>query len=343
MARVSVRSLIAFAGCLLLALFVTLPAGAQDLNGAKDHPHIKRFANSSIVLYDNKRFDSVDIPTSTFIKYNLNSKRREFAQPPVVAEGERTRIWYEAKGEATSIEVFRNYLNDLKEQGFSLLYDSTKDSKDVRWNGYLLPFGFGGNKLANSRSEFVMYGAPSKSIHTLSAKRDKDGQTTYLHLTVVQWDQDNRTFKAVKGVYAALDIVDVAAMKQNMVTITASEMSKAMLSTGRVALYGIFFDTGKADIKAESTPALAEIAGLLKAEPNLKLRVVGHTDNQGNLDANIALSKRRAESVNAALVSRYAIGSQRLSAFGVADLAPVATNATDEGRAKNRRVELVPQ
>ena len=326
-----------------MVMSVASQTAEPDLAGAKDHPHIKRFAQSSIVLYDTKRFDSVSIPTATFTKFNLTSRQREFVEPPVTAEGERTRIWYEAKGETTSIELFRNYLNELQEQGFAVLYDSSKDSKVGRWNGYLTAFGFGGNKLATNRSEFVMYGAPLKSIHTLSAKRDKDGQTTYVHLTVVQWDKDNPTFKAHKGAYAALDIVDVGALKQNMVVVSASDMAKSMAATGRVALYGILFDTNKADIKPESKPALEEIAKLLKSDANLKLRVVGHTDNQGNLDGNIALSKRRAESVNAALASQYGVASQRLSAFGVADLAPVASNAQEDGRSKNRRVELVPQ
>lgn len=328
---------------LSLAMSVAAQTVVPDLAGAKDHPHIKRFANSSIVLYDTKRFDTVQIPISTYTKFNLTSKQREFAEPPLIAEGARTRIWYEAQGEASSVEVFRNYLNELKEQGFSVLYDSSKDSKAGRWNGYLIPYGFAGGKLATSRSEFVMYGAPTKNLYTLSAKRDQAGQTTYLHLTVVQWDKANATFKANKGAYAALDIVDVGEMKQNMVTVSASEMSKSIASTGRVALYGILFDTGAASIKPESKPALDEIAKFLKSDPAIKLRVVGHTDNQGNLDGNIALSKRRADAVNAALASQYGIASQRLSAFGVADLAPLASNASEEGRAKNRRVELLPQ
>ena len=128
-----------------------------------------------------------------------------------------------------------------------------------------------------------------------------------------------------------------------MVTVSAGDMSKSMNSTGRVALYGIVFDTAKADIKPESKAALEEISKLLKAETALKLRVVGHTDNQGSLDSNIALSKRRAEAVNAALAGQYGVAANRLSAYGVADLAPVASNADEAGRAKNRRVELVPQ
>lgn len=328
-------------GCTMASAQPMLPA--TDLPGAKDHPAVKRFANSVIVAYDSKRFDSVEIPTSTFTKFNLTTSKREFTKPALVAEGARTQIWYESVGLSSSVEVFRNYANELAAQGFTILYDSSKDPKAGRWNGYLNPFSSINNKIHTSRSNFVMYSAPNKTLQTLSAKRDQAGQTTYLHLVVAHWDKDNRTFKAQRGVYAALDIVDVAAMTQNMVSVSASEMSKAIASTGRVALYGILFDSGKADVKAESKMALEEIAKLLKAEANLRLRVVGHTDNQGALDSNIALSKRRAEAVNAALVSQHGIAAARLSAFGVADLAPVASNNNEDGRAKNRRVELVPQ
>jgi outer membrane protein OmpA-like peptidoglycan-associated protein len=328
-----------------LIIFSTLifsSAGAQDLAGAKDHPAIKRFASSVIVTYDQKRFDEVDIPTSTFRAYNLQSKKREFASAPIKAEGMRTRIWYEAAG-ATSAEVFRNYANELTAQGFTMLYDSTQDPKLGKWDGYLLPYGALEAKLNTSRSNFVLTAAPTSEVRTLSAQRVRDGQTLYVHLLVLQWDKDSATFKAKRGAYAALDIVEVGQLQQNMVSVSASEMSKAIASTGRVALYGILFDTGKADIKPESKVALEEIAKLLRAEPNFKLRVVGHTDNQGGLESNIALSKRRAEAVNAALTSQYGISAARLSAYGVADLAPVASNADESGRTKNRRVELVPQ
>ncbi len=316
---------------------------AQDMAGAKDHPAIKRFAGSSIVAYDVKRFDSVDIPTSRFVKFNLSTGKREFAEPPVVAEGRRTRIWYEAPGDTSSLEVFRNYAAELTAQGFTLLYDSTQDAKLGKWNGYLNGFGFNKAPLTTNRSQFVFTGAAMSGINTLSAQRERQGQLTYIHLVAVQWDKPNITYRAQRGAYVALDVVDVGSLKQNMVSVSASDMSKAIASSGRIALYGILFDTARAEIKAESKPALEEIAKLLQSDPNLKLRVVGHTDNQGTLDANIALSKRRAEAVTAALASSYGVAANRLSAFGVADLAPVASNSGEEGRAKNRRVELVPQ
>ena len=318
-------------------------AFAQDMAGAKDHAAIKRFAGSSIVAYDVKQFDSVDIPTSSFTKFNLTSGKREFAVPPVVAEGLRTRIWYEAPGETSSVEVFRNYAAELTTQGFTLLYDSSKDAKLGKWNGYLNAFSFNKAPLATNRSQFVFTGAAMSGINTLSAKRERQGQVTYVHLVTVQWDKPNVTYKAQRGAYVALDVVDIGSLKQDMVSVSASDMSKAIANTGRIALYGILFDTAKADLKAESKPALEEIAKLLKSDTSLKLRVVGHTDNQGVLESNITLSKRRAEAVTAALAASYGIAANRLSAFGVADLAPIASNSGEEGRAKNRRVELVPQ
>jgi flagellar motor protein MotB len=129
---------------------------------------------------------------------------------------------------------------------------------------------------------------------------------------------------------------------QNMIAISAKEMTDAITSTGHVALYGIFFDTGKADIKPESRALLTEIANLMKSQPQLKLHVVGHTDSQGSVDANFDLSKRRAMAVKTALASQYGVSDTRTAGHGVAHLAPVASNVDDAGRAKNRRVELVP-
>ena len=86
-----------------------------------------------------------------------------------------------------------------------------------------------------------------------------------------------------------------------------------------------------------------EIAKLLKQTPSLKLRVVGHTDGTGALDANMKLSQARGEAVVQALVGQYGIATSRLKGYGVGPLAPVASNATEEGRGKNRRVELVQE
>jgi Outer membrane protein and related peptidoglycan-associated (lipo)proteins len=139
-----------------------------------------------------------------------------------------------------------------------------------------------------------------------------------------------------------LTVVAKDAMKQDVVADAAS-LANSLKDTGKVALYGIYFDTGKAIVKPESQPALQEIGKLLKSDPKLKLYVVGHTDNTGTLDANMKLSMDRAAAVVKVLVSQYGISAARLTACGDGPTAPAASNDTEEGRTQNRRVELVKQ
>lgn len=139
-----------------------------------------------------------------------------------------------------------------------------------------------------------------------------------------------------------LRIIEKAAMEQHIVA-DAAAIHGDLKRTGHVAIEGIYFDTNKATIKPESTAALDEIAKLLKTEAGLKLWVVGHTDWVGKLDDNVKLAQARAEAVVKALTSSYGISGPRLKAQGVGPYAPISSNETDEGRTKNRRVELVKQ
>lgn len=139
-----------------------------------------------------------------------------------------------------------------------------------------------------------------------------------------------------------LRIVEKQAMEQYIVA-DAAAFSNDINATGHAAVYGINFDTGKATIKPDSAQAIEEIAKLLKADPNLKIHVVGHTDNTGGVDSNIKLSQERAEAVLQALVRDHGIAPARLRSYGCGQFAPVASNDSEEGRAKNRRGELVKQ
>lgn len=139
-----------------------------------------------------------------------------------------------------------------------------------------------------------------------------------------------------------LFIVQKQAMAQDIVA-DAAAMAGDINATGHVAVYGIYFDSGKALIKPESAQAIGEIAKLLKAQPALKLFVVGHTDNEGTVEGNLALSQQRADAVLKALAGEHGIAAARLRAHGCGQFAPVASNDTAPGRARNRRVELVKQ
>ncbi len=139
-----------------------------------------------------------------------------------------------------------------------------------------------------------------------------------------------------------LTIVEKQAMVQQVLA-SADVFQSGLRTAGHVEVPGIFFDTGKSELKSESASAVAEIAKLLKADPALKVYVVGHTDNVASLDLNLKLSQARAESVVQSLVSQHGIPAARLKGHGVGPLTPVASNDNEEGRARNRRVELVKQ
>lgn len=119
------------------------------------------------------------------------------------------------------------------------------------------------------------------------------------------------------------------------------KLADALATSGRVAVQGIYFDTGSDRIRPESAPTLREIAAMLEGTPDLKLTIEGHTDNVGAAAANQALSEKRAAAVKAALVGSFGVDGARLATKGLGATKPVASNDTPEGRQQNRRVELV--
>ena len=160
--------------------------------------------------------------------------------------------------------------------------------------------------------------------------RLEGGRETYASVVV---SENNRE------IYAQLTVAETRAIENKMVD--AAAMAKGLGEAGRIALYGIYFDTDRAEVKPESRPTLEQIAKLLTAQVGLNVFIVGHTDNQGPFAYNLDLSRRRAEAIAAELVKNYRIGAPRLRTAGVGLLAPVGSNATEAGRALNRRVELV--
>jgi len=161
------------------------------------------------------------------------------------------------------------------------------------------------------------------------AKLEQSGKEVWIEVWVSGNGNDYR-----------LTIVDKTVMEQEVVA-DPKALADDLRNKGHAAVYGIYFDTDSASIKAESEPALKAIADMLKQNSSLKVYIVGHTDMTGALEHNMDLSKRRAESVVQELVNKYGISSSRLKAMGAGPLCPVATNQSEEGRKLNRRVELV--
>lgn len=168
------------------------------------------------------------------------------------------------------------------------------------------------------------------------------GGTYYTIIKIVKDGKETMAQVQSDGEVYILNIIEKEAMNQDVVA-DATSMSNSINQTGKVAVYGIYFDTGKSVLKPESQPALIEIGRLMKADPSLKLYVVGHTDNVGAYDSNMKLSMDRATAVVNALVTQQSVAAAKLKACGDGPTAPVASNDTEEGKAKNRRVELVKQ
>ncbi len=154
------------------------------------------------------------------------------------------------------------------------------------------------------------------------------GKNIWIEITPI-WDGDKYS----------LNIVEEAGMRQD-VEFTAGQLSQMLKEKGSVVLRGILFDTGKATIKAESEGILKEVAQALSEDESLNVEIQGHTDNVGSKPANLKLSQDRAAAVKAHLV-KQGIADTRLTTQGFGDMKPVADNATEDGRAQNRRVELV--
>ncbi len=136
-----------------------------------------------------------------------------------------------------------------------------------------------------------------------------------------------------------LIIIETKPMEDE-VAIDAAALNKGISETGKIAVYGIYFDSGKSLIKPESKSTVDEIVKMLQQNPNLRIFVVGHTDSDGSVESNLKLSTDRAAAVVKSLIENK-IPAARLKSSGVGPYCPVESNRTEEGKAKNRRVELV--
>lgn len=147
---------------------------------------------------------------------------------------------------------------------------------------------------------------------------------------------------AVDGTAIRLDVVEKQDMQQD-ITAHTEGLQSGLAQKGHVEVPGILFDFGKSEVKPESEPALKEIVTLLQGDPKLKIWIVGHTDAVGSAESNVTLSNARAAAVVKVLTQKMGIDQKRLAPFGAGPYAPVASNTSDNGRAQNRRVELVAQ
>jgi len=315
---------------LLLSATPSIASPYTEKPGFKDHPVVSRFQGSILVNAGAITFEHVDIPVGPTQHESV--------------EGKIFNYFYVAPNNRGDLEVYRSFQQALQAGGFKILYaceDSVQCQRQnlvrhaQRWTGEAQSFA-GGYSSISYMGDNGNY-PPRYLVGRLSrAEGDLLAVLTVHAPSSVQ--RDNQV-----GSPYFLQIIETAAMQIGAVTVTADALLKGLTSEGHMALYEIYFDTGKSTIKPESTSQLDEMANLLTTNPTLNVYIVGHTDNQGSLETNLTLSQQRADAVVKVLIDRYKIAKSRLVAKGVANFSPVASNTSDHGRAKNRRVELVAQ
>lgn len=320
-----------------------------DAPNTGDHPWTGRYEGSHILTQTVAAYDEVAFPIGPALEPTYSDRKR-FSKL-WRAEGKLTRTIYVAPQGRSSLEVFRNLQGHLSAAGFKPAWqcagaacgDSFATLK-YNWNDKRTHVR--GEGLDSDRARFVdsvFDGA--KDIRYALMQKGRGPQSAYVAVYVAMnqggsfGDQSDTLNNHVT---ALVEVLEPKAMEARIVTIKAEGIGQELRADGSVSLYGLLFDTDKATLKPSSQPQLAEMVRFMKVNPAARVYIVGHTDNQGALDYNQGLSDRRAKAVVAALVAQ-GVAPARLAGRGVGPLAPVASNAEEAGRAKNRRVELVQQ
>jgi outer membrane protein OmpA-like peptidoglycan-associated protein len=295
-----------------------LQSGAVVAETGKDHPMISRVPGSEILQYSEKAFDEFELPLGPTLDTDKYVKSKHL-------EGKVTRLKYSTPEERSTLELQRSYEQALQKAGFKTLFSCAGPACFASTYSHGYSTAISGVWCTNC----------AEPMRYLAAVLKRDEGDVYVSLVVEKDKYEGGTW---------LTVVEVKPMESGLVKVKPAEtMNTDLGSTGHSPIYGVYFDTGKAVVKAESAPTLAEIVKLLTANPDMKLHVVGHTDNVGTLAANMVLSKQRAAAVVTVLTTEHGIARARLDSAGVGSLSPVTSNRTEAGRAKNRRVELVEQ
>lgn len=316
----------------------TLPAA--DAPGTRDYPDMPRYEGSTIVLHAQHEYGELGLQTG-----GLSTPNSTDPKEVRKVEGRLYRTTYvlpnTGSGKRSTLEIARNYEQAFKEKGFQPIWSGGQ--AEIR-NGppsqyYAIP---------ELDRQLVTTGVKDRRYFCL----ENSGLFVAVFIASRSWDhplreksEANRWKRDViipeNAVVIQVDFVNTRPMEEKMVHLSAEEMQKSIRTSGKVALYGILFDFNKADIKPESEPTLKQMAALLNGDSALRVLVVGHTDNVGTFEFNEDLSKRRARAVVAELSSKHGVPASRMTPLGAAFMAPLTTNSTEEGRAQNRRVELV--
>jgi OmpA-OmpF porin, OOP family len=292
---------------LILLSTLVLPAQVQD--------EIISLFEGSTKIYD----DDIGFETHYYLTGPTSHK---------AVDGKIRRQFCELPDGVSAYEVIKNYEKAIQSKGGEIVYISQDvkryKQEDGEWYYYMRD-GFAKGRKEHTK---IVHG------HFVSHLANK-----YVVGKIATTEND--IFISVAAADGYYEVVTVIAEPMDMDNVTLSVLNEGIADKGKIAIYDIYFDTGKSEVKNESNSALAIITDFLKENPDKKFIVVGHTDNTGDFNANITLSNDRAKAVIEKLVTEYGVEQAQLIPYGVGSVSPQMSNATDEGKARNRRVELV--
>ncbi|MDT0622675.1 OmpA family protein [Croceitalea vernalis] len=314
-----------------------------DVEGAEQHPLLSSYKNSCIVGYNVTKFDMVTLPISK-ITY-------EGAEKELTVEGKVTDILYgiESSQSTTILEVQRNYEQALKSSGLEIIYSAfgkkgvmnnnsaiSREYESIASTEYLGSFKFLKDK--DYRLAFNYLGRNKDNELAYFVAQGKRNGIDYTLMLYINYGRGNSELIEDK-IFIQAKIIESESMETGQVSILS--IDEKIKNEGKEIFHNILFDFGSDKLTENSYDVIKTLSDYLKANPNQEYYIVGHTDNVGSLSANQTLSEKRAKAVSNALTTKYGINESQISAHGVGQLSPLTINTTEEGRALNRRVEIV--
>jgi len=308
----------------------TFAQKTTDVEGSKDYPTISRFEGAVIRFYKETKWGTYKLPVSDKGTMSWNK--------PMSLEGKVTRIQYAVPKDNNPEFVLHNYKTGFKKSGYDIMIAIANEQlgfndRPHTWHAKYYEAGGYYKGLNNAKFGLGIRFPTWNNNHSfLVARGHEAGKDIYAIVYTIVCN----TITLITQ-----DVIEVEAVETGLVSV--DNISTDITKKGHIAIYGIHFETGKSVLKPESTDALKTIADYINANTNKKFYIVGHTDNVGDFESNMILSEERANSLTTELTTKYSVNAEQLKAYGVASLSPVYNNITEEGRAKNRRVEIVEQ
>lgn len=317
---------------IIIALFTFGSMFSQDIENVKDHELLTRYPNSKIIYYFQKDYNEINFAIQS-------GKPEKEPQKWLEAAGHQTSIVYEIPLGKSTVEVMKNYEDAFKANNAEILFQCKGGDCDGTTAWYSAKFfekvyGKENRQSNGETSHYYDFGSYHVAQRYMVGKITTANKIYYVEIGMTP------TYDG-KPVKVCVEVIEQKVMRSGLIALNADVLKDKLEKDGKLILDGILFDTGKTDLKPSSFDVIEMVAQYLNTNPQAQIYIVGHTDDIGNFGENTLLSEGRAIRVSETLNNNFGDFQERVTPLGVGPACPVASNETEEGRMKNRRVEIV--